>query len=87
LYRDSWKKHAPQIFYKKFTEEKIYFVGHLWRKETIESYTIATTSNFDAKNPEQAFPVPTMGVNSKKELLCRRQVTRTKSRRRRRKNL
>lgn len=59
------RKYARWIFYKKSTE-KIYFVRHLWGRETIESCAIATPSDVDAKKPRQAFPVSTMGVNYKK---------------------
>jgi hypothetical protein len=44
----------------------MYFVRCLWRRETIESYTITKLSDFDAKKPKQAFPVSTMEVNYKK---------------------
>jgi hypothetical protein len=49
-----------------YGRKKIYFVGHLWRRETIERCTITTTSNFDAKKHKRAFPVSTMDVNCKK---------------------
>jgi hypothetical protein len=65
LYRNRGK-NTTDGFFTRILQKKIYFVRHLWRREAIESYTITTPSDFDAKKPRQAFPVSTMDANYKK---------------------